>query len=244
MARHPRVIVPDVALHLRQRGNDRQACFRHESDRLVYLSNLGELCRRWQCALHAYCLMTNHVHLLLTPADDDGPALLMRDLGRCYVSYFNRRHGRTGSLWEGRFRSCLVDSPDYVLGCYRYIELNPVRAGMVSSPATYRWSSHAGNHGARADPLLAPHAEYLALAEETGRRRANYLGLFDEKKDEKLAAAFREATDGGYPLVGEQLRARLEAAGVRLERGKPGPRPEPETETKEIEAQPELFTAE
>jgi len=242
MARHPRLIVPDVALHVRQRGNNRQACFRHESDRLVYLSNLGDLCRRWRCALHAYCLMTNHVHLLLTPSDAAGPALLMRDLGRAYVPYFNRRHGRTGSLWDGRFRSCLVDSPEYVLGCYRYIELNPVRAGMVASPAGYRWSSHAGNRGARTDPLLAAHAEYLALAEEAGRRRAHYLGLFDEKKDEALAAALREATDGGYPLVGDALKARLAATGVRMERGKPGPRKEEEAE--DIEAQPELFTAE
>jgi len=241
MARHPRLIVPDVALHVRQRGNNRQACFRHESDRLVYLSNLGDLCRRWRCALHAYCLMTNHVHLLLTPSDEDGPALLMRDLGRAYVPYFNRRHGRTGSLWEGRFRSCLVDSPEYVLGCYRYLDLNPVRAGMVGSPAGYRWSSHAANGLGGDDPLLTPHAEYLALADEPTKRCRGYLGLFASGKDEALTSAFREATDGGYPLVGDALKARLAAAGVRLERAKPGPRRENEKE--EIDAQPELSTA-
>ena len=224
MARHPRLIFPDVALHIRQRGNDRQACFRHEADRLVYLSNLGELCRRWSCALHAYCLMTNHVHLLLTPRDPDAPALLMRDLGRCYVPYFNRRHHRTGSLWEGRFRSCLVESPVYVLACYRYIELNPVRADMVASPAEYLWSSFSANHTGAPDGLLTPHVEYLALANDASRRCENYAGLFENGDDAKLTAALREATDGGYPLVSEDFKQRLAAAGARVERGKPGPR--------------------
>jgi putative transposase len=226
MARHPRLILPEVAVHIRQRGNDGQDCFRHESDRLVYLSNLGEFCRRWRCTLHAYCLMTNHVHLLLTPSDAQGCALLMRDLGRCYVRYFNRRHGRTGSLWEGRFRSCLVESARYVLGCYRYIELNPVRARMVASAGAYRWSSYGSNGRGQQDSLLTPHAEYLALGEGTGRRCANYLGLFQDKEDQDLTAAFREATEGGYPLVGEALKARLAADSVRVERGKPGPREE------------------
>jgi putative transposase len=237
------VIVPDVAVHIRQRGNDGQSCFRHESDRLVYLSNLGHLCRRWRCALHAYCLMTNHVHLLLTPPTEQACALLMRDLGRCYVRYFNGRHGRTGSLWEGRFRSCLVDSPHYVLGCHRYIELNPVRAGMVSSPGGYRWSSYAGNGIGRHDGLLTPHAEYLALAEEASGRCANYLGLFDSTGDEALTATLREATDGGYPLVGEPMKARLAAAGMRVERGKPGPR-DLAGAAEEMDAQPELFNEE
>jgi len=222
MARHPRVIVPDIAVHLRQRGNDRQVCFRHENDRLVYLSHLAHLCRRWRCALHAYCLMTNHVHLLLTPSDAGSCALLMRDLGRSYVRYFNDRHGRTGSLWEGRFRSCLVESPRYVLGCYRYIELNPVRAGMVVSPGDYPWSSFSVNRTGTPDGLVTPNVEYVALAENQSRRGVHYVRLFDEKDD--MTSAIREATDGGYPLVSDALRARLAASGVRVERGKPGPR--------------------
>jgi len=227
MARHPRLIVPGIALHVYQRGNDRKATFREDSDRLVYLSGLGEYCKRWQCGLHAYCLMTNHVHLMLTPAYEEAPALLMRDLGRLYVRYFNDRHSRTGSLWEGRFHSCLLDSARYVLGCQRYIDLNPVRAGMVASPDAYCWSSYAGNSGARNDPLLSPHTEYLALSVDERTRRSAYAALCREAEEHEFLAAIRDATFGGLPLIGEELRSRLLAAGVRLERAKPGRRPEP-----------------
>ena len=230
MARHPRLILPEVAVHLVQRGNDRQACFRHETDYLVYLSNLGDLCRRRRCALHAYCLMTNHVHLLLTPGDTNACALLMRDLGRCYVRYFNRRYERTGSLWEGRFRSCLVDTSRYILGCYRYIELNPVRAGMVSSPGEYRWSSHVSNSGAANHRLLTPHVEYLALARNESERHKAYLQLFQDGVEAAFLSDVRDATNGGYPLVGDELKARLAMTGSRVERGKPGPRIEPRRE--------------
>src|SRR5437762_54021 len=133
MPRQPRFVVPDIALHVRQRGNNGQACFVADGDRLVYLANLRELCAKTRCVLHAYCLMTNHVHLLLTPPDAASCASLMRDLGQRYVQYFNRRHGRTGTLWERRYRSCLVDSAHYGLGCYRSIERNPVRARMVAA---------------------------------------------------------------------------------------------------------------
>ena len=132
MGRHARLIVPGVALHIYHRGNNRQDCFQHRNDRLVYLAILFDLCGKRPCQLHAYCLMTNHVHLLLTPEDMSVCALLMRDLAGIYVSYFNRRYERSGTLWEGRFGSCLVDSARYVLGCYRYIELNPVRAKMAA----------------------------------------------------------------------------------------------------------------
>lgn len=118
MARHRRLIVPGVALHVRQRGVDGMACFREETDRLVYLSALRELIGKARCALHAYCLMTNHVHLLVTPTDEKGCSIFMRELGRRYVPYFNNRYGRTGTLWGGRFRSCLVESREYVLACY------------------------------------------------------------------------------------------------------------------------------
>src|SRR3954469_4976361 len=163
MARHPRLIVPGVAMHVRQRGNNRQDVFFQDNDRLVYLAILRDLIRLRHCAVHAYCLMTNHIHLLLSPANEIGLSLMMRDLGRCYANYFNRRYARTGQLWEGRFRSCLVDSAGYVMACYRYIELNPVRAGMVSTPGAYAWSSYVGNIAAREDPMITPHDEYLRL---------------------------------------------------------------------------------
>ena len=137
MPRQARLVLPDVALHVIQRGHNRQACFRQETDYLVYLTLLHDLSTKRRCAMHAYCLMTNHVHLLLTPGDAQACATLMRDLGQGFVQYFNRRYERSGTLWEGRFRSCLVESARYVLACYRYIELNPVRAGMVADASSY-----------------------------------------------------------------------------------------------------------
>jgi putative transposase len=225
MARHPRLILPGVALHVIQRGNNRNACFAGDADYLTYLAHLRYLSRKYQCELHAYCLMTNHVHLLLTPQESEGCSLLMRDLGRSYVRYFNRRHDRTGTLWEGRFRSCMVESAAYVLACYRYIELNPVRAGMVDHPSAYPWSSHAVNAGMRADPAVLPHSEFTALAADNEKLRASYRGLFEQSFDDALLKSIRDATNGGYPLVSDAFKSRLTAApGWRLERGRPGPR--------------------
>lgn len=224
MARHRRLVVPGIALHVVQRGNDRQDCFREETDYLVYLTLLRETAAKTDCAIHAYCLMTNHVHILLTPTDSQACSLLMRDLGRHYVQYFNRRHGRTGTLWEGRFHSCLVDSQAYVLGCHRYIERNPVRAAMVASPATYPWSSYRANSGTERDGWLTRHAEYLALAEDGERRHAAYQGMFEKADDPEFLAAVREATNTGGALVGDSLKAVLVGKGARVQRGKPGPK--------------------
>jgi putative transposase len=226
MPRLARLIVPGVALHVVQRGHDRQACFREDTDHLVYLALLRDCLAKSRCALHAYCLMTNHVHLLLTPPNASACALLMRSLGQCYVQYFNRRYQRSGTLWEGRFRSCLVDSARYVLACYRYIELNPVRAGMVDSAAGYRWSSHLGNAGGVEERLLAPHVEYLGLAHEEARRHFAYRQLFSAGDDPVFLAEVRDATSGGYPLLGSEMKSRLGAmSNRRLERRKPGPPP-------------------
>ena len=149
----------------------------------------------------------------------------MRELGQWYVQYFNRRYGRTGTLWEGRFRSCLVDSARYLLACYRYVEMNPVEARMVDSPLAYPWSSHAENVGARAAAMLTAHAEYVALASTVDARRAAYRGLFSAPHDPEFLAAIRDATCGGYALVDDELKARLTAEGRKhLERAKPGPR--------------------
>jgi putative transposase len=145
---------------------------------------------------------------------------MMRDISRCYASYFNRRYARTGTLWEGRFRSCLVESASYVLGCYRYIELNPVRAGIVTSPEAYPWSSHRGNAGRLRDPLLSQHSEYAALTQ------AAYLRFFAAGDDRSFLKTVREATSGGYPLVSDAMRASLKGLGARTEPGKPGPRSE------------------
>jgi putative transposase len=168
--------------------------------------------------------MTNHVHLLLTPATAAACALLMRNLGQRYVQYFNRRYERSGTLWEGRFRSCLVDSARYVLACYRYVERNPVRAGMVDSALAYRWSSHGGNAGELSNALLTPHAEYLALGEDDAVRLSAYRGLFATEDEPGFLAAIRDATNGGFALVSSVFKSTLPVdIQRRLARQHPGP---------------------
>ena len=172
--------------------------------------------------------MTNHVHVLLTPGDENSCATLMRNLGQRYVQYVNKRYERSGTLWEGRYRSCLVDSAEYVLNCHRYSELNPVRAGMAPSAAADRWSSHPGNVGTTDNKLLTAHCEYVALSEDAQRRQNAYRGLFERGDDPAFLKTIREATNGGFPLVGEKLKARLAALGHRLVPRKPGPAPGPD----------------
>lgn len=225
MPRSLRLILPGVAVHIIQRGNNRAACFLSDSDYLVYLAHLRQLSEKYDCAVHAYCLMTNHVHLLVTPSAAGACTGLMRDLGQRYVQYFNREHERTGTLWEGRFRSCLAESPRYVVACHRYIELNPVRAGMVPYPSDYLWSSHAVNSGTRSDPLVMPHPDVEALGGDATNRYAAYRRLFDEGLDPVLVQNIRDATNAGYPLASDAFKARvLEPLGWKVEPGKPGPR--------------------
>jgi putative transposase len=219
-----RLILPGVAVHIIQRGNNRAACFKSDSDYLIYLAHLRQLSERYECAVHAYCLMSNHVHLLMTPGPAGACTALMRDLGQRYVQSFNRRHARTGTLWEGRFRSCIAESAHYVLGCYRYIELNPVRAAMVDHPTGYLWSSFAVNSGMRTDPLVTPHAEFIGLATDSEKRHAAYRGLFEARFEPTLQQAIRDATNAGYPLASEGFIADVLAPLGWKEAGKPGPR--------------------
>ena len=223
MARRPRPILPGVALHIVQRGNDRAHCFRRDGDYMLYLRHLGDLAEECGCAVHAYCLMTNHVHLLATPREAGACAALMRNLGQRYVQQFNRTYDRTGTLWEGRFRSFLVESAAYVLACYRYIELNPVRAGMVGSPTEYMWSSYRANAGLRDDPLVKPHAEYLALGGNPAARYAAYQALVAGGLVADTLEKIRQATRKGLPLGGEAFKAKVEVdLGRPIGRGKRG----------------------
>lgn len=227
MPRQARLIVPDITVHIVQRGHNRRDCFLEQTDYLVYLANLRDLTRKTGCALHAYCLMTNHVHLLVTPSTAQACGLLMRNLGQRYVQYFNRRYRRTGTLWEGRYKSCLVLSAQYVLACYRYIERNPVRAGMVASVPEYPWSSHGGNSGRASNVLLTPHAEYLAMGTNDAARLAAYADLLASADDPAFLASIRDATEGGFALVDESSKSRVPAAShARLERKRPGRRPQ------------------
>ncbi len=164
MPRPPRAFVADQALHIVQRGNNRSACFASHTDYATYLSLLVSLSRETGCAVHAYVLMTNHVHILLTPETAPAASMLMKRLAQRFSALINRKYNRTGTLWDGRFRASPVTSDAYVLACYQYIELNPVRAGMVEHPDRYRWSSHRANTGADPFPFLTAHPSYLALA--------------------------------------------------------------------------------
>ena len=210
MPRTARVVVPGTALHVIERGNNRGRCFFRESDREAYLHYLGRFAPRCGCLVHAYCLMSNHVHLLVTPQTQEACGLLMKHLAQHYVQYVNRTHGRTGTLWEGRFRSCVAASERYVLACYRYIELNPVRAGIVSRPDEYRWSSFRANARGEGDGLLDPHPAYLALSERDAPRQRQYRGLFDSALDPRLIDEIRSATRNGFAL-----------GAARIPRGRP-----------------------
>jgi len=216
------LLLPGVAAHIIQRGNNRAACFVDQSDYHVYLLHLREAATKLGCVVHAYCLMTNHVHLLMTPESGEGCAALMRDLGQRYVQYFNKHHGRTGTLWEGRFRSCIAESARYVLACYRYIELNPVRAGMVARPDGYRWSSYAANAGLGRSSLVSPHVEYLALAQDAESRQLAYRVTLGDGVEDSMLSSIREATNGGYPLGPESFKQRLALDGRKVVRGRAG----------------------
>lgn len=223
MPRRPLLVLPDVPLHLIQRGNNRQICFVTDEDRLFYLEWLGEYAAQAGCRIHAYVLMSNHVHLLVTPESVDGPGLLMKRLGQRYVQYFNRTWRRSGTLWEGRFRSCLAQDDAYVLACYRYIELNPVRAGMVAHPGEYRWSSYDANAQGGRSCLLRAHADYLALGGDDTTRRSAYRALFRHQLEPGLLDEIREATNGNYALGDERFRKQVEGSlQCRATRGRPG----------------------
>ncbi len=197
MPRRARLILPNVPLHLIQRGNNRAVCFYAEDDYCVYLDGLARAARDTGCAVHAYCLMTNHVHLVVSPASAAGAGALMKQLGQRYVQYINRSYRRSGTLWEGRFRSCLLHAEDYLLACQRYVELNPVRAGLVEHPASYRWSSYRANTQGETLPGLTPHPLYLALGVAPEARQAAYRELFRTALEPGLVddcAARRTAT--------------------------------------------------
>lgn len=200
MPRRPRIHLPGVPIHLVQRGHNREACFYSDEDFLAYREWLGDALRKTGCALHAYVLMTNHVHLLLTSPSPEAVSQLVMSLGRRYVQYINKIYRRTGTLWDSRYKSSLVHADDYLLLCQRYIELNPVRADMTDDPALYRWSSYRANGLGQADALLTPHDLYLALDGNSANRQAVYRSLFRSELDHEALADIRLALNQGQPL--------------------------------------------
>jgi putative transposase len=205
-----RLDVPGVPQHVIQRGNDRQPCFFSEADYLRYRNDLREIALREGCAVHAYVLMTNHVHLLMTPAVAGAVARVMQSLGRRYVRHINDRYHRTGTLWEGRYKACLVDDGDYLMQCYRYIELNPLRAAMVVDPRDYTWSSHLANAYGHHDPLVTPHSAYLALSSDLIQRQLTYRGLVMETLDPAEVEAIRQHVQRQHAYGSHRFRAAIE----------------------------------
>lgn len=200
MARLPRLAAAGLPHHVIQRGNDRQPVFREDADYARYRGWLREVAATHGLALHAYVLMPNHVHLLVTPPTDAALSKAMQSLGRRYVRWFNDKYRRTGTLWEGRFRSTVIDADRYLLACSRYIELNPVRAGIVDAPQLYRWSSYAHHAGVLVDPLVTDHPLVWALGNTPFERQLAYRRLFEVDLAPELVQSIRSATNRGRAL--------------------------------------------
>ncbi len=228
MPRRPRVILPNVPQHIIQRGNNRQACFYADEDYLSYLEWLKEYSEKTDCKIHAYVLMTNHVHLLVSTDKAEAVGAMMKALGQRYVQYINKMYKRTGTLWEGRYKSCPTQAETYLLACQRYIELNPVRANIVNHPAEYRWSSYAVNaQGAKPErgdgEIVTPHPLYQALGADDASRQAAYRELFRYQLDIGVVDEIRKATNGNYALGNALFVQQIEEAlGRRVTAGKAG----------------------
>ncbi len=225
MPRRSRIHINGLPLHIVQRGHNRAACFFEDQDRLAYVGWLREALERERCRLHAYVLMSNHVHLLLTPEDATRVAQVLICVGRRYVQYINHTYGRSGTLWDGRYKSSLVQAETYLLVCQRYIELNPVRAGMVADPAAYRWSSYRANGLGQEEVGLSPHGLYLALGQDDESRHAAYRELFRGTLEDVPLSELRMALNQDQPIGNDRFYREIEAmTGQRRElrkRGRP-----------------------
>lgn len=226
MARLGRYFIPGQSLHVIQRGNDRQAIFFDDADYELYRGWLADAAAEHGLAVHAYVLMTNHVHLLVTPEAAESVPGTMQSLGRRYVRHVNAQYRRTGTLWEGRYRAAPIDSDNYFFSCCRYIELNPVRARMVDHPRHYRWSSYRAHAEGREDTLAAFHPIFRRLGRTVEARQEAYRDLFKDKLAQDFVEAIRKATNGGWALGGERFRKQVAAAAKRrVAPLPPGPRP-------------------
>lgn len=225
MARLPRLTVPGYPHHIIQRGNNRQAIFSSPADYQRLLALLDENAHKFGVALHAYVLMSNHFHVLATPGTEEGLPQMMQALGRRYVRYFNDSQGRSGTLWEGRYRSTLIETERYLLACMVYIDLNPVRAGMVREAKDYPWSSHGHYIGLRTDKILTPHPLFWALGNTPFAREAAYaelvrLGITQEQQDALTRSALSGWALGGEKFVAD-LQKRTERRVIQNQAGRP-----------------------
>lgn len=225
MSRLPRLTVPGYPHHIVQRGNNRQPIVVDDVDRRRLLDELAEHAKARGVAVHAHVLMSNHLHLLVTPEAADGLPLMMQGVGRAYVRWFNRRHGRSGTLWEGRYRSTLIEAERHLLACMAYLDLNPVRAGMVAAPADYPWSSHAHLVGLRQDPLVTPHPLYWQLGNTPFAREQAYAELVRAGLTAAQQAELGRAVHSGWALGGvdfvADLQKRTQRRVARATAGRP-----------------------
>ncbi len=210
MPRKPRFYLPGVAAHVVQRGHSREPVFFEDEDYRAYLNWLGEASERYACSIHAYVLMTNHIHILATPKAQNGISQMMQYTGRYYVPFINHKYGTSGSIWEGRYKASLVHEADYLLACMRYIELNPVRAGMVNHPRSYRWSSYRANAEGKTDELLKPHTLYTNLGKTAVEQRQAYRDLFKAYVDEEEISHIRACWQTGTPLGNDAFKQKVE----------------------------------
>lgn len=215
MARLPRLTVPGYPHHIIQRGNNRQPIFVSTADYEMLLGLLEESARKFGVAIHSYVLMSNHIHLLATPSTEEGVPRMMQALGRSYVRYFNAKHGRTGTLWEGRYRSTLIQAERYLLACMVYIDLNPVRAAMVGDPADYPWSSHLSYIGRRSDRLVTPHPLYWELGNTPFARDAAYAELVHSGMGSQQQRALTDSALRGWALGDPDYVADLQRRTTR-----------------------------
>jgi putative transposase len=225
MARLPRIEAAGLPHHVIQRGNNRQAIFADSADYQRYLQLLQEIATAHAVGIHAYVLMTNHVHLLVTPEKDGGLSRFMQALGRRYVRWFNDRHGRSGTLWEGRFRSTVIAADRYLLACMRYIELNPVRAGLSAAPSEYRWSSNAHHVGRVVDPLITDPALFWALGNTPFERQSAYQLLFETPLAASELDELRRATYRGWALAKNSVTPQPGQAPTQFAEPRPRGRP-------------------
>ncbi|MGB5736918.1 MAG: transposase [Thiohalocapsa sp.] len=222
MARLPRFILPGYPQHVIQRGNNRQPILRDEEDYWVLWGKLRDAADKFQCDVHAYVLMPNHFHLVLTPWQEEGIGKLMQYTGRYYVQHINSRYGRTGTLWEGRYRATLFDPNAFLLPASRYVELNPVRAGLVASAEDYDWSSYAANATGADDELVKPHPVYNKLGRSLAARLDAYREVFDRPTDDIFVQRLRDATNKAWVFGDEHFCEEIE--GKLNRRALPRPR--------------------
>lgn len=215
MARQPRYFVEGQPQHIIQRGNNRELIFACERDYRFYLECLKEAADQHALDIHAYVLMTNHVHVLATPHVESSISKTFQSLGRRYVQYFNYSYKRTGTLWEGRYKATLIDSDRYLFTCMRYIELNPVRAGMTAHPAEYPWSSYHVNALGRSDSLVRSHMLYNRLGSEAHVRQSHYRKLFCSAVSREDLKAIRDSTNTGWVLGNDRFRNKMEQLSGR-----------------------------